>query len=110
MRVSLPPCGAGFQPAVSISSIPSGSEPRPKEAVNSFHKLILAAFLPLALCAQAVSPEAEQHIEKAHESLLKPKTKASKNADTLTQQTAPLRPAKVLSGPITRKNFIDEHI
>ncbi|HYI96352.1 MAG TPA: DUF1549 domain-containing protein [Bryobacteraceae bacterium] len=70
----------------------------------------ILAFLPLALCAQAVSPEAEQNIEKAHESLLKPKVKASKGAESLTTQTAPLRPAKVLSGPITRKNFIDEHI
>jgi hypothetical protein len=71
---------------------------------------IVLVLVPACLVAQAVSPEAEQNIEKAHESLLKPKTKASSKADSLTRQTADLRPAKALSGPVRRINFIDEHI
>lgn len=75
-----------------------------------FRHAILFAGLPLLALAQAISPEAEQHIEKAHEALLKPKGKASKAADSLTRQTAALRPAKALPGPVPRANFIDEHI
>ena len=75
-----------------------------------FRPVFLAAFLPFFVSAQAVSPEAEQHIEKAHESLHKPKTKPSSNADSLTRQAAALRPKKVVAGPVHRKNFIDEHI
>lgn len=75
-----------------------------------FRPAILLAGLPLFVAAQAVSPEAEQHIEKAHESLLKPKAKPSRNADALTRQTATLRPAKAIPGPISRVNFIDQHI
>jgi hypothetical protein len=75
-----------------------------------FRHAILFAGLPLFALAQAISPEAEQHIEKAHEALLKPKGKASAAADSLTRQTATLRPAKAISGTVPRFNFIDEHI
>ena len=75
-----------------------------------FRPAIVLACLPLCAFAQAVTPEAEQKIEKAHEGLVKPKTKASTTAEALTRQAAALRPAKSLAGPVRRVNFIDEHI
>ena len=71
---------------------------------------IFVASLPFCAFAQAVTPEAEQNIDKAHESLVKPKPKASSTAESLTYQAAALRPAKSIGGPVRRVNFIDEHI
>jgi hypothetical protein len=66
--------------------------------------------MPLLAAAQAVTPEAEQHVEKAHEQLHKPRTEPGVAAAEITRQTAGLRPTQAQSGPISRANFVDEFI
>ena len=67
--------------------------------------------VPILLAAQALTPETELHIERAHENLHVPKTKASAEADALTRQAAALRqypPSQSSEIPIA--NFIDERL
>jgi hypothetical protein len=69
--------------------------------------LFLFAFLA---SPQTLTPEAEQKVEKAHETLVRPKAKASSAASSLTEQVADLRPVKPVKGSVRRANFIDEHL
>ncbi|MEX2262768.1 MAG: DUF1553 domain-containing protein [Bryobacteraceae bacterium] len=70
----------------------------------------IVAALPLIAGAQQVSPEAERHIDRAHESLHKPKPKPGEAADALTRSVAGLRPGGALHAPVEKRNFIDNHI
>ena len=75
-----------------------------------FRSAILLISFAFWASPQTLTPEAEQKAEKAHETLVQPKPKASATANSLTQQVAGLRPGQSVGGSVRRVNFIDEHL
>jgi hypothetical protein len=75
-----------------------------------FRSAILLISFAFWASPQTLTPEAEQKVEKAHETLVQPKPKASATANSLTQQLAGLRPGQSVGGSVRRVNFIDEHL
>ncbi len=68
------------------------------------------ALLSLPSAAQQLTPVAEERADRAHRSIEQSGQSASELADSVTSRTAQLRPAEMLSEPVTRRNFIDEAI
>lgn len=73
-------------------------------------RLLLLAGLALPALAQQLTPEAQEAAERAHQALENQGPTPGEIAEQITAEAADLRPGQAPSIPVTRNNFIDEHV